>query len=141
MPTIPKYHGTSKKTADHLQQGNIDPVAGGGELGQGFYLGDQLWAAKAWAYNRHKGNSGVLKVEVPESGFYALSIEPLTRLEAISLRRKIKALGATRTYLHGFDVLWSPIVGTTKVEAEQYKYESQMSINLLNGASCIRSVV
>jgi hypothetical protein len=141
MPKIPKFHGTSKATANHLQQGNIDPALGGGELGQGFYLGDQLWAAKAWAYNRHKENAGVLKVEVPDSGFNSLTIELLSRVEAISLRRSIKAIGGTRTYVHGFDVLWSPIVGTTKVEAEQYKYESLMSTDLLNGESCVRSVV
>lgn len=121
--------------------GNINPACGGGELGRGFYVGDQLWVAKAWAFNRHKQNAGVLKIEVPDQQFNALSIEVLTRTEAVSLRQRIKGQMATRTYMHGYDVLWSPIVGTMKIEADQYKYESTPAANVLNGAACTRTVV
>lgn len=141
MTHISKYHGTSTQIANDLQLGNIDRTAGGGELGQGFYLGDLLWVAKAWAHNRHVKDAAVLKVDVPDSSFNGLSIELLSRTGALALRKNIKAINATRTYVHGFDVLWSPIVGTTRVEADQYKYESQDGTNLLNGASCNRSVV
>ncbi len=141
MSMISKYHGTSKQVAKDLQQGNIDHTLGGGELGQGFYLGDLLWVAKTWAHNRHGSDSSVLKVDVPDPSFNALAIELLSRTEALTLRKEIKANNATRTYTHGFDVLWSPIVGTTRVEAEQYKYESKNGADLLNGTLCTRSLV
>ncbi|MCW2038784.1 hypothetical protein VDG09_21270 [Xanthomonas campestris pv. raphani] len=141
MSMISKYHGTSRQVAKDLQQGKIDHTLGGGELGQGFYLGDLLWVAKAWAHNRHGNDSSVLKVDVPDPSFNALAIELLSRTEALTLRKDIKAKNATRTYMHGFDVLWSPIVGTTRVEADQYKYESQDGTDLLNGTLCTRSLV
>ena len=141
MSHIPKYHGTSKQVALVLRQGKVNPKVGGGELGQGFYLGEHLWVAKSWAYNRYGNSSGVLKVEVPDEGFYALSIELLSRTEAIAKRKQIKNNNATRTYIHGVDVLWSPIVGTTRINADQYKYESQDAADLLNSTSCNRSIV
>jgi hypothetical protein len=141
MSMISKYHGTSKQIAKVLQQGKIDHTLGGGELGQGFYLGNVLWVAKAWAHHRHGNDSSVLKVDVPDPNFNALSIELLSRTEALMLRKDIKANNATRTYKHGFDVLWSPIVGTTRVEADQYKYESQDGTDLLNSTLCTRSLI
>lgn len=141
MLHISKYHGTSTKIASDLQLGKVDHKLGGGELGQGFYLGDLLWVAKAWAHNRHGNESSVLKVDVPDPSFNALSIELLSRTDALALSKEIKARNATRTHVHGVDVLWSPIVGTTRVEADQYKYESQGGTDLLNGTSCRRSIV
>lgn len=141
MTHISKYHGTSKQTASELQNGMIDHTQGGGELGQGFYLGDQLWVAKSWAHNRHGMNSAVLKVDIPDPEFNALSLELLSRTEALALRKEIKQMNATRTYLHGFDVVWSPIVGTTRVEADQYKYESKNGEDLLNSACCTKVLV
>lgn len=141
MSHISKYHGTSKQIASELQLGKIDRTLGGGELGQGFYLGELLWVAKAWAHNCHDKDAAVLKVDVPDSSFNVLSIDLLSRTDALALRKAIKASNATRTYVHGFDVLWSPIVGTTRVEADQYKYESQDGTDLLNGTLCDRSVI
>ncbi|WP_146750270.1 hypothetical protein [Pseudomonas sp. RIT411] len=142
MPYISKYHGTSKQIAAEIEVGKIDHSCGGGELGQGFYLGEMLWVAKAWAHNRHgKKNSAVVKIEIPDPEFNRLSIELLSRIDALALRTEIKASNSTRTYKHGYDVLWSPIVGTTRVEADQYKYESRRSVDMLNGVLCNRSVV
>lgn len=141
MSPISKYHGTSTQIASDLQLGKIDRTLGGGELGQGFYLGDLLWVAKAWAHNRHVKDAAVLKVDVPDPNFNALSVELLSRTDALALRKEIKTRNATKTYVHGFDVLWSPIVGTTRVEADQYKYESQDGTDLLNGTLCNRSIV
>lgn len=141
MPYISKYHGTCTQIANDLQLGKIDHTRGGGELGQGFYLGDLLWVAKAWAHNRYGSNSAVFKVDIPDPEFNALSIELLSRTDALALRKEIKAMNATRTYTCGFDVLWSPIVGTTRIEADQYKYESKSGTDILNGVSCVRSIV
>lgn len=141
MSYISKYHGTSTKIATDIQSGKIDHTLGGGELGQGFYLGDLLWVAKSWAHNRHGNNSAVVKIEIPDPEFNTLSIELLSRTDALALRKEIKMMNATRTYTHGYDVLWSPIVGTTRVEADQYKYESKFGVDILNGVSCARSLV
>lgn len=141
MSHISKYHGTSKQVASDLQLGKIGRTLGGGELGQGFYLGEMLWVAKAWAHNCHLNDAAVLKVDVPDSSFNVLSIEVMSRIEALALRKEIKANITTRTYVHHRDVIWSPIVGTTRVEADQYKYESQVGTDLLNGALCNRSVI
>lgn len=141
MTHISKYHGTSVQIACDLQLGKIDRKLGGGELGQGFYLGDLLWVAKAWAHNRHGKDAAVFKVDVPDPCFNSLSIELLSRTEALALRKQVKITSATRTYEHGVDVLWSPIVGTTRVDADQYKYESQEGTDLLNGTSCSRSII
>lgn len=141
MTHISKYHGTSKQTATELRNGMIDHTQGGGELGQGFYLGDELWVAKSWAHNRHGKDSAVLKIDVPDPKFNALSLELLSRTEALALRKEIKQMNTTRTYLHGFDVIWSPIVGTTRVDADQYKYESKNGEDLLNSSYCPRALV
>jgi hypothetical protein len=141
MSYLSKYHGTSTQIAQNLQLGKIDSTLGGGELGQGFYLGDSLWVAKSWAHNRHGNNSAVLKVEIPDPDFNSLSIELLSRTDALTLRKEIKRINATRVYVHGVDVLWSPIVGTTRIDADQYKYESTTATNILNGTSCARSIV
>lgn len=141
MPYISKYHGTTQQIANELQKGMIDHTRGGGELGQGFYMGDQLWVAKSWAHNRHGNDSAVLRVDIPDPNFNALSLELLSRTEALALRKEIKSMNATRSYVHGFDVVWSPIVGTTRVEADQYKYESKNGEDLLNSSSCTRALV
>jgi hypothetical protein len=141
MPYISKYHGTCANIATDIELGKIDHTLGGGELGRGFYLGDLLWVAKAWAHNRHGKHSAVVKIEIPDPEFNKLSIELLSRTDALALRKEIKAMNATRTYTHGYDVLWSPIVGTTRVEADQYKYESKYGTDILNGVSCTRSIV
>jgi len=39
---IKTFHGTSDKIAEELVNGRIDVSIGGGEMGQGFYLGDKL---------------------------------------------------------------------------------------------------
>lgn len=140
MCTIPKYHGTDRATAQTLQAGAISPAHGGGELGQGFYVGDKLWVAKAWAHNRHGTTGAVLEIKVPEANFFSLSLAVLSRTEAIKHRNSIRATGTTRTHLFGFDVVWSPIVGSTRVDADQYKYESSTSVSLLNGSACQRNL-
>ena len=135
------HHGTAEIIAKELQQGKIKTNAGGGELGQGFYMGDQLWVAKSWAKNRHPNNPSTLKITISEDDLLKLSIDILNRTDALRLRREIKRRSQTRTYQHGYDVIWSPIVGSTRIDADQYKYESINSSNLLNSSSCSRELV
>jgi len=128
------FHGTKSATAKSLIAGNVDVSQGGGELGQGFYTGDYLWVAKAWAANRYKKDAAVVKFEIPDTEYFALKPLLLCRTDALKHRNDIKAASATRTYRFKVHVVWSPIVGTTRVDADQHKFEDKKSESLLNGS-------
>lgn len=134
------YHGTLNTTALLLAEGHIDITRGGGELGMGFYAGDYLWVAKAWAANRHGNDGAVLNIALQDCKFFSLEPLLLSRIDALGHRNAIKSRNATRTFTFGQNVVWSPIVGTTRVDADQYKFESAHSENLLNGEDVLRTV-
>lgn len=135
------YHGTSQQAAAALVNGAIDVSLGGGELGRGFYMGEYLWVAKAWAANRHGSASAVLKVNVEDDAFYRLDPLLLSRIDALQQSNMIKHQGETRSFLFGRNVVWSPIVGSTRVDADQFKFESDDAQLLLNDNETPRSVV
>lgn len=141
MSNFEYFHGTSKTTANEIVSGKIAVSLGGGELGQGFYTGEYLWVAKAWAHNRHKNDSAVVKIEVEENTFFSLDPLLLSRLDALTHSKDIKAKGTTRTHTFNRHVVWSPIVGTTRVDADQYKFETKQSETILNGSNVPRSLV
>lgn len=140
MP-IDCYHGTSDTTANDLVAGKIDIKVGGGELGMGFYTGDFLWVAKSWAANRHGLNGAVLHVEVNYKDFFDLEPLLLSRLDALKQRDEIRKTRTTRTHTFNGNVVWSPIVGTTRIDADQYKFESIKAERLLNGPDVTRNKV
>lgn len=125
------YHGSDENSVQNLIRGNIDVAMGGGEIGKGFYLGDMLHVAKAWAMNKHNSNS-VLQVEVKENDFFSLVPLTLTYEEALKKRASIRKENKQRTYIFDRNVVWAPIVGTEKLKADQFKWESADSQNLLN---------
>lgn len=135
------YHGTLKSTAHRLASGTIDVKKGGGELGIGFYTGEHLWVAKSWAANRHGLKGAAVEIEVQDTDFFGLKPLLLSRTDALVHRNAIKNIGGTRSHVFNENVVWSPIVGTTRVDAEQYKFESSKSEALLNGASVTRRVI
>ena len=135
------YHGTKLSVANAIVAGAIDVTKGGGELGMGFYTGEYLWVAKAWARNRHKHDAAVVELNVPEDEYFNLEPLLLSRTDALSERNKIKATATTRTHTFKVNVVWSPIVGTTRVDADQHKFESAASAALLNGAKVPRRTV
>jgi hypothetical protein len=137
MP-IECYHGTLDTTVNDLVAGKIDITLGGGELGMGFYTGEYLWVAKSWAANRHGLAGAVVCVELDDDDFFTLEPLLLSRVDALKHRDEIKLSGATRTYTFSGNVVWSPIVGSTRVDAEQYKFESRQSESLLNGSDVNR---
>jgi len=135
------YHGTTKTVATSILAGAIDVSQGGGELGMGFYTCEYLWVAKAWARNRNKQEAAVVVLSVPDDEYYKLEPLLLSRTEALSERNKIKAAVTTRTHLFNANVVWSPIVGTTRVDADQHKFESKTSQALLNSTKIPRKTV
>ena len=136
------YHGTSNVIAVNLVKGNVDVSLGGGELGQGFYTGEHLYLAKAWAFHisgdKHKN---VVQFSTLDSEIECLSMEILDHGSASLKRNELKKYKATRTYRFGVDLIWAPIVGKDKIVGDQYKWESDPAALLLNGVSCKRSII
>jgi hypothetical protein len=135
------FHGTDAATAAKLKSGNVDVSKGGGELGMGFYTGEWLWVAKTWAANRHKKDGAVVAFALADDEY--LNLEPLllSRTDALNERKNIKASNSTRTHTFNVNVVWSPIVGTTRVDADQHKFESKIAEKLLNGTKVKRKIV
>ena len=131
------YHGTTEAVVDELINGNIDRTIGGGELGQGFYLSNLSHVARAWGWRKHKSNR-ILGIEMIESDFWALNILALSYEQAVQRRFYIRRRGETRTYIFNSDTVWAPIVGR-HLNADQYKYESEISEDFLNGDDVIRT--
>lgn len=131
------YHGTSDSHADEIVNGKVDTSLGGGELGQGFYLGTTLYVAKAWSKQRH-GCEAVVEFQIDDDDFFNFDIESLTSIEALEYRTIIRDKGLTRSYKFLKDLVWSPIVGGPKVYADQHKWESSNGEKFLNGHSVLR---
>ncbi|MBE0508380.1 MAG: hypothetical protein IBX50_16955 [Marinospirillum sp.] len=136
------YHGTSKKYAAQLQAGMVDVTKGGGELGRGFYTGEHLYLAKAWAYHvSGDAQQNVVHFEKSDSDVMALRLEVLGVGEAALRRKHIKLWSATRSYQFGVDMVWAPIVGSSRVKGDQCKWESDVAQAFLNGSKCVRNIV
>lgn len=72
------FHGTDSTAASAIagppQAVNISK--GGGELGQGFYAGDSLSLAVAWANGHHgMGRAKILEIDIDNSSYAGLNIE------------------------------------------------------------------
>lgn len=136
-----EYHGTDKNTLKSLLKGNIDVGLGGGELGRGFYTGEHLYVAKAWAKQRHNLNAAVLKIDVAD--YTVLNCNPISldREETLEVKKSIKKGNMQRSFLFNRNIVWSPIVGNKKLLGNQSKWESLNSQNLLNSNSVNRSEV
>ncbi|MBK1884697.1 hypothetical protein JIN85_19960 [Luteolibacter pohnpeiensis] len=137
------YHGTSSANAAALTSGVIDVTLGGGELGRGFYSGEHLHEAKAWAFHTSGDRtSNVVKLATEDDQVEALDLKLMDAGSAGLARYRIRTAGETRTFVFGHDMIWSPIVGSEKVSGDQYKWESDTSALLLNdSARTTREVV
>lgn len=133
----PTYHGTSDSSANDLLDGRIDISKGGGELGQGFYLGTALHVAKAWAKQMHDCET-VIEFQIDDNDFWNFDIQSLNEIEAIERRSIIRARGETRSFKFNKDIVWGPIVGGPKVYSDQHKWESPNGERFLNGSSVLR---
>jgi hypothetical protein len=130
------YHGTSPAIAASLAAGGVDVTQGGGELGMGFYTGEYLHVAKAWAIHRHGARrENVVEFNVDDNQLLALDLVRLSAGQASVIRANLKRKGATRTHTFSCDMVWSPIVGTDKIQSDQHKWESSRSEASLNSAA------
>jgi len=136
------YHGTSPKIVNEILQYGISVLKGGGELGQGFYTGEYLHEAKTWAYQKTKSKkNNVIEFEHDDTDILNLDIKDLDYQQANRIRFCIKQRKETRSYKFNVDLVWSPIVGTDRVNGSQYKWESMNSEFLLNSNKTRKNVI
>jgi hypothetical protein len=136
------YHGTSIQIAVVLQNGKIDVNKGGGELGKGFYTGEHLWEAKAWAENRYnEKRNNVVEFDHNDNDIEKLDYKIIDQGSACLHKYNIKRTSQTRSYTFGFDMIWAPIVGSDRANGDQYKWESINSQNYLNSTKVIKKLI
>lgn len=130
-----RYHGTDDISAQQILDDNINVARGGGELGQGFYVGNLAHQAATWAY--HKGrrlNTGykVISFEIIETDFYSLHRKYLSKQEATLARQRLRKKKEQRIYKFGADAIIAPVVGKYIPNFTQIKFEGQSGENFIN---------
>jgi hypothetical protein len=141
------YHGTKKEFAEDIAKGKIDVVKGGGEIGQGFYMGNYFDKAKQWAYHVNKKPSDKSKI-VPKKAVVKFNIEPYIsfRLERISWKRGMKIYDDLKNkaiqdkYTFDKDLLFSKVFGKPDYNFFQLKWESKNAQKLLNSNRVTRKI-
>lgn len=135
-----RYHGTDKDSAEQIMRNNINVRQGGGELGQGFYVGNLAHQAFAWAYHkgeRFGGRYGVIQLNIDDRAFYLLQRLYLKRSQAAAKRLQMRDEGAQRTYIFGVDAVIAPVVGGRYIpNFTQIKFEGDIGKVFIN--SCGR---
>lgn len=125
------YHGTNKKSKKDIlgPPVNIEVKKGGGELGQGFYVGENLSLAIAWAKGKHK-DASVLEIDVSNSKYAQLNVKQLSHRQVLNDWKQIQTLRKRNKHKYNFDVVFGPLA--TNPYAVQYKFESETAGYLLN---------
>ncbi len=136
------YHGASTAVATTLVAGRVDVTLGGGELGRGFYSGQYLHEAKAWAYqvSGDKRNN-VVEFDASDDAVEELDMLMMDYGTAALRRHAIRQQGAMRTHLFEVDLVWAPVVGSERVSGDQYKWESDRAGSLLNAEETARRIL
>lgn len=131
------YHGTNTIAANSIQgpPTNVDVNRGGGEMGQGFYVGDNLTLAISWAKGRYK-NPAVIEFEIDKRQYATLSFHRLSHIEVLDKWHQLKRLRAHRTYQFNYDIIFGPLA--TIPYSAQYKFESNDAQILLNNSTTNR---
>ncbi len=137
------YHGTDQASTGSLMGipspvNKINITLGGGELGQGFYLGDNLTLSIAWAKSRYP-NPSVLQFDGANQEYVKLSFKQMRRKEIFRIWRQMKILGTLRTHQFHADVVFGPLV--TNAYAAQYKFETPAAERFLNEHCTITKIL
>lgn len=136
------FHGTNENGATQILTNGVSVTLGGGELGLGFYTGNLLHAAKAWAFHRQEGKPGkVVIVSTKNEKKMCLDFVYFDFHEATRLRKEIKKKNETHKYLLHRDLVISPIVGKVIPDSEQSKWESKTSEDLLNSSDTSKCLI
>lgn len=127
------YHGTALFVAKSLASNPaaVDVTRGGGELGRGFYVGDSVALAAAWAQGRFSAPA-VLQVGVPDNEYVRLSILTLKQHQVYAKWQELKKSGHTKVFTFGYDVVYAPFA---TYPAWQHKFETKKSCTVLHRSS------
>lgn len=124
------FHGTDTTSANSIVK-KIDVTKGGGELGRGFYVGENIALAASLAKGKFGSNSKVVKFDINDSEFIKLDIKTLNRTQYVyrtwqSLLRRNKAF----SHLYNTDVICAPFA--TINFSYQYKFETPLAETVIN---------
>ena len=128
------YHGTNKNSANTivLPPPNIDVTRGGGELGRGFYMGENISLAKAIAVSKYgQANAAVIRFNIDDSDYVQLNVKNIHRRKVVyRLWQSLKKRGKESIHLFNVDVVCAPFA--TIDFSYQYKFESISAQDVLN---------
>lgn len=131
------FHGTDRTSANNIvgPPSNIDVTRGGGELGRGFYLGENISLAKAIAVGKYgQANAAVIKFDTDDAAYVRLNVRNVHRQQVVfRLWQSIIRRGLAYTHLFRVDVICAPFA--TIDFSYQYKFESTNAQNVLNNNS------
>ncbi|KQM23424.1 MULTISPECIES: DUF3990 domain-containing protein [unclassified Chryseobacterium] len=130
------FHGTDRTSASNIvgTPSNIDVKRGGGELGRGFYLGENIALAASLSRGKFGTNGVVIKFDIDDSAYVSLNTKVLNRRQYV-YRLWQSLITRSRAFQHLFnvDVVCAPFA--TIDFSYQYKFESQNAQSTLNNNS------
>lgn len=128
------YHGTDRQSAQKIvgPPAAIDVTQGGGELGRGFYLGENIALAASLSRGKYGvANGVVIKFDIDDSQYVRLNTKIISRIHYVyNLWRDLISRGYRNTHLFDVDVVCAPFA--TIEFSYQYKFESTSAQNVLN---------
>ncbi|MBE7171836.1 MAG: DUF3990 domain-containing protein [Williamsia sp.] len=124
------YHGTNQASATAVVS-KVDVTLGGGELGRGFYAGENISLAASLAKGKFNSNGKVVKIDIDDTKYITLNIKTLHRKSyLIQFWKSLLKRKKTFSHLFNVDVVCSPFA--TVDFSYQYKFESLAAENVLN---------
>ena len=126
------FHGTEGQYAKAISQHKIDVSKGKGELGKGFYVGNQMHRAFAWAYHKDPVDYKVVEFTIDSESLLKLDICFLDRQYAEEQWEIMKSKGPEATEKYHHDAIWSSILGGNIDNMNQIKFESKKGESFIN---------
>lgn len=132
------YHGTDYSTAQNLFAKKINITNGGGELGQGFYMGNFMHQAKQWAYYKNNENnipSSIVTFEF--TPWISLKYQLIGFTRGLEIYANLNKKGTQRSHVFGYDFVLCKVLGKILYNFYQLKWESTKGQFFLNNNAII----
>lgn len=130
------YHGTEGMYIHPIFSTGATVSRGGGELGQGFYVGSSMWRAFSWAWQKANKNGhsfyGVIEYQIDEVGLFNLNLLCKNRASTELRYAILKQTNTENSWNSHHDAIWAPIVGRGVKDAYQIKFESILGETFIN---------